>query len=184
MGTRSTIAIQNEDGTVTGIYCHWDGYLSHNGDILQKFYTTEEKVRALIALGDLSSLGEQIGSKHDFNNAPDGECNAYGRDRGETNIDAKTCASWAALAQAVEQRVMIKLKQDLEHWANDIGMKAMFVQDAADGMAVCELLEEGRWREAESKIWDMDTAARDYVWEFIEAELGVDELEFIRTQNG
>ena len=91
---------------------------------------------------------------------------------------------WAALAEAVEQRVMIKLKQDLEHWAGDIGMKAMFVQDAADGMAVCELLEEGRWREAESKIWDMDTAARDYVWEFIEAELGVDELEFIRTQNG
>ena len=99
MGTRSTIAIQNTDGTVTGIYCHWDGYLSHNGDILQKFYTTEEKVRALIALGDLSSLGEQIGSKHDFNNAPDGECNAYGRDRGETNIDAKTCASWAAMLE-------------------------------------------------------------------------------------
>lgn len=91
---------------------------------------------------------------------------------------------WAALAQAVEQRVMIKLKQDLEHWANDIGMKAMFVADAADGMAVCELLEQGKWREAESKIWDMDTAARDYVWEFLEAELGVDELEFIRTQNG
>ena len=99
MGTRSTIAIQNTDGTVTGIYCHWDGYLSHNGDILQKFYTTEEKVRALIALGDLSSLGEQIGSKHDFNNAPDGECNAYGRDRGEKNVEAKTCASWAAMLE-------------------------------------------------------------------------------------
>ena len=99
MGTRSTIAIQNADGTVTGIYCHWDGYLEHNGDILQKFYTTEEKVRALIALGDLSSLGEQIGSKHDFNNAPDGECNAYGRDRGEKNVEAKTCASWAAMLE-------------------------------------------------------------------------------------
>jgi hypothetical protein len=94
MGTRSTIAIQNADGTVTGIYCHWDGYLSHNGDILQKFYTTEEKVRALIALGDLSSLSEQIGSKHDFNNAPDDECNAYGRDRGETGCDARTEHNW------------------------------------------------------------------------------------------
>jgi hypothetical protein len=94
MGTRSTIAIQNEDGTVTGIYCHWDGYLSHNGDILQKFYTTEEKVRALIALGDLSSLGEQIGSKHDFNNAPDDECNAYGRDRGETGCEPATEHNW------------------------------------------------------------------------------------------
>lgn len=90
MGTRSTIAIQNEDGTVTGIYCHWDGYLSHNGRILQDHYTDEAKVRELIALGDLSSLGENIGTKHDFDNAPRGECNAYGRDRGEKNVDAET----------------------------------------------------------------------------------------------
>jgi hypothetical protein len=97
MGTRSTIAIANEDGTVTGIYVHWDGYLSNNGRILQENYTTEEQVRELIALGDLSSLGETVGTKHDFNNAPDGECNAYGRDRGETGIEAKTCDSWSAL---------------------------------------------------------------------------------------
>ena len=97
MGTRSTIAIQNTDGTVTGIYCHWDGYLSHNGAILQENYTDEAKVRELIALGDLSSLGEIIGTKHDFNDAPRNECNAYGRDRGEKDIDAKTCASWSAL---------------------------------------------------------------------------------------
>lgn len=97
MATRSTIAIRNEDGTVTGIYCHWDGYLSNNGRILQENYTTEAAVRELIALGDLSSLGETIGSKHNFNNAPDSECNAYGRDRGEKDIDAKTCASWSAL---------------------------------------------------------------------------------------
>jgi hypothetical protein len=99
MGTRSTIAIQNEDGTVTGIYCHWDGYLSCNGRILQENYTDEAKVRELIALGDLSSLGETVGTKHDFDRAPDGECNAYGRDRGEKNVEAKTCASWAALLE-------------------------------------------------------------------------------------
>ena len=99
MGTRSTIAIENADGTVTGIYVHWDGYLSNNGRILAENYTTEEQVRELIALGDLSSLGETVGSKHDFNNAPDGECNAYGRDRGEKDIDAKTCDSWTALLE-------------------------------------------------------------------------------------
>jgi len=99
MGTRSTIAIQNEDGTVTGIYCHWDGYLSNNGRILEENYTTEESVRELIALGDLSSLGETVGTKHDFDAAPDGECNAYGRDRGEKDVDAQTCASWAALLE-------------------------------------------------------------------------------------
>jgi len=103
MGTRSTIAIQNEDGTVTGIYCHWDGYLSNNGRILEENYTTEESVRELIALGDLSSLGKTVGTKHDFDAAPDGVCNAYGRDRGEKDVDAQTCADWAALLEAFGQ---------------------------------------------------------------------------------
>lgn len=103
MGTRGTIAIQNEDGTVTGIYTHWDSYLSNNGRILEEFYTDEAKVRELIALGDLSSLGAQIGEKHPFDERVDVEtyaetrCTAYGRDRGEKNVDAQTCDSWSAL---------------------------------------------------------------------------------------
>ena len=101
MATRSTIAIRNADTTVTGIYCHWDGYLSYNGKILVKNYTTEAAVRELIALGDLSSLGERIGSKHDFDNAPRDECNAYGRDRGETGVDATTFGSWREMLNKV-----------------------------------------------------------------------------------
>ena len=97
MGTRSTIAIQNADGTVTGIYCHWDGYLSYNGRILKENYNTEAKVRELIALGQLSALGETIGEKVDFNNAPDGQCIAYGRDRGEIDSDAETFNTWTDL---------------------------------------------------------------------------------------
>ena len=91
---------------------------------------------------------------------------------------------WAALALAVERRVMEKLQRDLANWTDDLSMREMFVADCADGMAVCVLVEQGKWREAESKLWHMDTAARDYIWEFIEAELGADELEFIREQNG
>jgi len=94
MGTRSTIAIQNGDGTVTGIYCHWDGYFSHNGRILQDHYADEAKVRELIALGSISSLGAEIGTAHDFDAAPQGECNAYGRDRGERDVDAYTEHNW------------------------------------------------------------------------------------------
>lgn len=109
MGTRSTIAIQNADGTVTGIYCHWDGYTAHNGRILQDYYTTEEAVRELIALGDLSSLGANIGEKHDFNNAPYADtiaetvCTAYGRDRGETGIEAATYDSHDELMEKMGQ---------------------------------------------------------------------------------
>jgi hypothetical protein len=94
MGTRSTIAIENADGTVTGIYCHWDGYLSHNGRILQESYTDKAKVRELIALGDISSLGAEIGTAHDFNDAPRNECNSYARDRGECDVAARTCHNW------------------------------------------------------------------------------------------
>ena len=94
MGTRSTIAIQNADGTVTGIYCHWDGYLSNNGRILAENYTDEARVRELIALGDISSLGAEIGTAHDFDRAPKGETNAYARDRGERDVDARTEHNW------------------------------------------------------------------------------------------
>lgn len=88
MGTRSRIGILEPDGTVTSIYCHWDGYVAHHGPILQGHYTTEEKVRALMTLGDISILGEELGVKHDFRHCPAGVCNAYGRDRGEKGSDA------------------------------------------------------------------------------------------------
>ena len=94
MGTRSTIAIQNADGTVTGIYCHWDGYLSHNGKILAENYADEDTVRELIALGDISSLGKTVGTAHDFDNCPAGETNAYARDRGERDVAARTEHNW------------------------------------------------------------------------------------------
>lgn len=99
MATRSAIGIEQPDGTVIGIYCHWDGYLDHNGRILVAHYSGAEnaaKRSALMELGDLSSLREEIGEKHDFDGPAWGTpeyqtwrdrygkmCLAYGRDRGE-----------------------------------------------------------------------------------------------------
>ena len=60
MSTHATIAIKNEDGSVDSIYCHHDGYMSHCGSMLSNHYTTPQKVRELIELGDMSSLGETI----------------------------------------------------------------------------------------------------------------------------
>ena len=57
MATRSRIAIENQDGTVKSIYCHWDGYVSHNGRMLFNHYDNE-KLEKLIELGDISALGE------------------------------------------------------------------------------------------------------------------------------
>jgi hypothetical protein len=60
MATRSTIALEYADGTVGQIYCHWDGYLDHNGKILHNQYTDPFKVRELLDGGDMSSLSETV----------------------------------------------------------------------------------------------------------------------------
>jgi hypothetical protein len=60
MGTRSTIALEFADGTVEQVYCHWDGYLSNNGAILQNYYMNPFKVKQLLALGDFSSLRDTV----------------------------------------------------------------------------------------------------------------------------
>jgi hypothetical protein len=87
MATRSKIAIEDQDGTVRSIYCHWDGYPSHHGPILLENYTTQEKVESLIALGSISSLAPETeipeGVEHNFENATEGIVVAYHRDRGE-----------------------------------------------------------------------------------------------------
>jgi hypothetical protein len=90
------IAIQNPySKDVRAVYCHWDGYLEHNGAILQKHYAASSKVNNLVALGDLSSLRAEIGEKHTFSRLdstlPEEEyerlygnmCTFYTRDRGE-----------------------------------------------------------------------------------------------------
>ena len=60
MGTRSTIALEFADGTVEQVYCHWDGYLEHNGQILARHYMDPFKVRDLINLGGFSSLDTTV----------------------------------------------------------------------------------------------------------------------------
>jgi hypothetical protein len=94
MATRSTIAMEQPDGRVMQVYCHWDGYLDHNGKLLQEHYTDRAKVLALMMLGSISSLRPEIGMPHDFDARYYDEdprkqwVVAYGRDRGEDNVDA------------------------------------------------------------------------------------------------
>jgi hypothetical protein len=64
MSTNCTVAIQNEDGSVTGIYNHWDGYLSGVGAELLKTYNTERSVKELIMLGDCSTIVNNVEAYH------------------------------------------------------------------------------------------------------------------------
>jgi hypothetical protein len=93
MATRSTIALEYADGTVDQIYCHWDGYLSHNGKILMEHWQDPFKVQKMMDMGALSALGRDIGEKHDFS-ADSSDCTFYGRDRGESEVSAKRFANF------------------------------------------------------------------------------------------
>jgi hypothetical protein len=97
MGTRSRIGVMHGD-KLKSVYCHWDGYLSNNGKILQAHYDSA-KANHLVSLGDISSLRPEIGVVHPFStwdtDMSPAEYEAqfanmttfYGRDRGESGVD-------------------------------------------------------------------------------------------------
>jgi hypothetical protein len=88
MATRWTVGKVQEDGvTVRSVYGHWDGYPDGAGAILAEHYTDASKLDRLLDIGDISSLREDIGEQHDFDSASD-VTTFYGRDRGETGIEA------------------------------------------------------------------------------------------------
>ena len=113
MGTRSRIGVMHGD-KVKSIYCHWDGYLSHNGRLLQDHYDSA-KANNLVALGDMSSLGRVIGEAHPFSphtsaedlalyeHAKDqGYCTFYARDRGETGTEFRVAHTFAEFLEQAD----------------------------------------------------------------------------------
>jgi len=126
MSTRSDIIVHLTDGRYKRIYCHHDGYIDHNGKMLYEHYNTQELAEALVKLGDLSGLGEVTGVKHSFDwrsemadkfktpGKPFGVdwdkmyasagykklnrmCLAYGRDRGEKDVDGHVSDNLSAV---------------------------------------------------------------------------------------
>jgi len=79
MSTHSYIGIQNDEGTIHAIYCHYDGYLEGVGADLLRHWSDPEALQKLIDLGDISSLGWKL----------DEGTVAYGRDRGESDCGAR-----------------------------------------------------------------------------------------------
>lgn len=89
MATRSFIA-RSLKSSFEGVYCHYDGYLEYNGAILRHYYSEASKVKKLISLGDISTLGKRVGRKHDFNKRTEEQTTYYGRDRGELHCGKPT----------------------------------------------------------------------------------------------
>ena len=133
MSTNSTIALEFADGTVQSVYCHWDGYLDHNGLILQEHYSDPFKLQQLIDLGNLSSLGPNIGEKHQFDNpyrfgTPEATawsnanrevCTFYGRDRDEPDTESMKFANF-------REYVMKNDSQEYDYILRQINGKAVW----------------------------------------------------------
>jgi len=147
MATRSTIALEFADGTIGQVYCHWDGYLAHNGKILFENYANPFILRDLIDLGSLSSLRPTIGTKHAFSHYDvpgmssdeyyklyGNMCTFYGRDRGEGQSDAnyfKDFADFRANGQAEEYDYILRNVNGVATWfVSDHGGDFVLLENA------------------------------------------------------
>lgn len=118
MGTRSDIIVHRADGSWKRIYCHWNGYLSHNGRILHDHYGSQELAEALVAPGDMSSLAPNCSKPegHSFEKPVDGYCVYYGRDRGETGVDGTVADSLAKVWPEADCWTEFTYVWDQGHW--------------------------------------------------------------------
>ena len=89
MATRSNIAYKTPEGKIRAVYCHWDGYPAHNGEMLRRYYTDADKVKMLVDLGQISHLQPKVfptTAEHSFDTPEEDVTVFYGRDRGESNV--------------------------------------------------------------------------------------------------
>lgn len=106
MATRSIIAIR-DNHEYKSVYSHWDGYPSGVGETLFNHYKEIEKVRELIELGNLSSLGENINpptnSNHSFETPIENTTVFYMRDRGEKEQHHKVTKTTSQLFKVLDK---------------------------------------------------------------------------------
>ena len=108
MSTNSIIAYERENGSIEGIYCHWDGYPEKVGQILLDHYDLE-KILKLMSLGSISNLGEEVeppeGAGHSYDDPFPGVTVAYRRDRGgerEPNFTALSVPAFLRKVHCIE----------------------------------------------------------------------------------
>jgi hypothetical protein len=137
MGTRSNIAVQRADGSWARIYCHWDGYLEGVGRTLFDHYTSQTQAEALVAPGDLSSLGASCSKPkgHTFEKPAAGHCVYYGRDRGEPGVGAEIGETLQALWPDDESWVeFLYVWKDGKWWVGDPAEGTQALIDLGDAL--------------------------------------------------
>lgn len=131
MATRSTITAKLSDGTWKSVYCHFDGYPEHNGKILLDHYSTQERVDALLAHGDMSVLAARCDKPegHSFSRPVEGVTIYYGRDRGEEGAEGQTGTTEDEARRDAEE---FNYTWDGERWTVDIQDKSHSLASGRD----------------------------------------------------
>jgi hypothetical protein len=91
MGTRSAIGYKTPEGKVRAKYSHYDGYPAYTGAVLNEHFQEARKIAQMVELGDQSFIAPNVFPKgeHSFNKPEEDVIVFYGRDRGESNVDAQ-----------------------------------------------------------------------------------------------
>jgi hypothetical protein len=118
MSTRAAIGVQQEDGSIKAIYCHWDGYPDGAGLMLETFYGNPDDANKLIAMGHVSMIGATIGKKVEFGSYQGGgQCVFFGRDREESFQEAEIFLSLEDFKNALDSwGVQYAYFMETDHW--------------------------------------------------------------------
>ena len=102
MATRARIGLELTDGSVITSYHHWDGYPAGLGFNLISHWDNPQILLAAIRLGDASHWGKRIAADglHSFESPEENVNVYYGRDRGESNVDALAYDSYAVFEKS------------------------------------------------------------------------------------
>lgn len=118
MSTRSAIGIEQADGKIKAVYCHSDGYPSHNGRMLTMYYSTKEMVEAILKLGNISFLDKSIEKPvgHSFAKRVDGYSTFYRRDRGDQGESAKVYPNAVSIFNSLDADWVYVFKPKENAW--------------------------------------------------------------------
>lgn len=92
-------------------------------------------------------------------------------------VDAEI--DWKGIAAAVDALVMDHHYKMMQEWKDDRNLRIRYMNDAENGLNVCNQLAKGDWMRAKLGLSSMDTAARDLMYDLIEQVAGKEFFELV-----
>lgn len=112
MGTRSRIGIVQktiegsfgtESEVIKSIYCHYDGYIGHTGEVLFNHYKSRELVESLISKGDMSFLYPNPSEISHYREREPGHHNDALTAKGRSELLSQADSSWGEYVYLMDE---------------------------------------------------------------------------------